>query len=56
MDFLIQLDCENLLESLTTKEQQTTKDTIPGKGMNIISDGSFSDLMQRANEKIWRSV
>ena len=37
------------LESLTTREQQTKKDKI-----NIISDGSFSDLMQRANEQIWR--
>ena len=49
VDFLIQLDIENLIYYLTTKGEGRVEDSIPKQKANIVSDGSFANLMKISN-------
>ena len=49
VDFLIQLDIENLIFHLTTKAEKSSENCIPKQKINTVSDGSFTDLMQKSN-------
>ena len=49
------MDFEKLLENLTSKDTKI-KNSIPNEEFSLVSDGSFSDLMQRANEQKYGEV
>ena len=48
-DFLIQWDIENLIFYLTTKGERNSESSMPKQNINTVSDGSFTDLMQKSN-------
>ena len=50
IEFLIQLDLENLKECLT-KAGFPLESTLPENSPKILSNGSFLDLMRKANQK-----
>ena len=50
IEFLIQLDLENLKECLT-KAGFPLESTLPENSHKILSNGSFLDLMRKANQK-----
>ena len=56
VDFLIQLDIENLIFFLTTKGEKNAENCIPKQNINTVSDGSFTDLMQKSNGVRLKSI
>ena len=56
VNFLIQLDIENLIYCLTTNGEGKMEDCIPSQEINTVSDGSFADLMRISNGERLGSV